>query len=233
MAVQMIDGSMTSAVSLGMSQANLLGTTTYSYNAMIWSNMKQFMVGTTVSNVWWAYEKPVDYYLDNPFTGEKELFGTFYDKGSIHYVDTNSVNFMYMYGTTMLSYSYSRVWMGQKDNKWKGGVAGFAASASLVNAFGELTSTTSITGFATKPFTFKRVPRYTVAPMLALSLPVTIRPLDLKVIPFENFTYIIGTNHSYKLSQRFNANLGISTIHNTDKKIPMTYALTVGARFAF
>jgi hypothetical protein len=123
--------------------------------------------------------------------------------------------------------------MGQKDNKWKGGVAGFAASASLVNAFGELTSTTSITGFATKPFTFKRVPRYTVAPMLALSLPVTIRPLDLKVIPFENFTYIIGTNHSYKLSQRFNANLGISTIHNTDKKIPMTYALTVGARFAF
>ena len=229
----MIDGTMTTAASFGMSQANLIGTTTYSYNAMIWSNMQQFMVGTSVSNVWWAYDKPIDYYIDDPFTGGQVKLGTFMDKGSIHYVDTNSVNFMYMYGTTMMSYSYSRVWMGQKDNKWKGGVAGFAASASLVNAFGELSSTTSITGFATKPFTFKALPRYTVAPMVALSLPVTIMPLDLKIIPFENFTYIIGANNNYKLSQRFTANLGINTVHNTDKKIPMTYGFTIGARFAF
>jgi hypothetical protein len=191
------------------------------------------MVGTSVSNVWWAYDKPIDYYIDDPFTGGQVKLGTFMDKGSIHYVDTNSVNFMYMYGTTMMSYSYSRVWMGQKDNKWKGGVAGFAASASLVNAFGELSSTTSITGFATKPFTFKALPRYTVAPMVALSLPVTIMPLDLKIIPFENFTYIIGANNNYKLSQRFTANLGVNTVHNTDKKIPMTYGFTIGARFAF
>jgi hypothetical protein len=103
----------------------------------------------------------------------------------------------------------------------------------LIRAFGEISSTTSLTGFATKPYNFKSIPRLTVAPMVALSLPVTIMPLDLKIIPFENFTYIIGLNNSYKLTQRFNANLGITTIHNTDKQIPMTYALTIGARFAF
>jgi len=69
--------------------------------------------------------------------------------------------------------------------------------------------------------------------MVALSLPVTIMPLDLKIIPFENFTYIIGANNNYKLSQRFTANLGVNTVHNTDKRIPMTYAFTIGARFAF
>ena len=231
--MQMIDGTVSTAASFGMTQANLIGTTTYSYNAMIWSNMQQFMVGTSVSNVWWAYDKPVNYYLDNPFTGEKELFGTFYDKGSIHYVDTNSVNFMYMYGTTMLSYSYSRVFMGQKDNKFKGAVGGYALSTGLIRSFGEISSTTSITGFATKPYQIGQSKKLTLAPMVALSLPVTVRPLDLKIIPFENFTYIIGLNNSYRLSQRFNANLGITTIHNTDKNIPMTFALTVGARFAF
>ena len=47
------------------------------------------------------------------------------------------------------------------------------------------------------------------------------------------FTYIIGTNTNYVLTQRFVANLGVSSINNTNKIIPSTYAITIGARFQF
>jgi hypothetical protein len=123
--------------------------------------------------------------------------------------------------------------MGQKDNFWKGFVGGYAASFSVVNAFGKVSNSTSITGFATKPFNFEKLPRWSFSPMLAISLPVKIKPLDLIVDPFNNFTYIIGLNTNYQLTQRFTANLGINTVSNTDPIIPITFAATIGARFAF
>ena len=46
-------------------------------------------------------------------------------------------------------------------------------------------------------------------------------------------TYIIGSNFDFKLSQRFNANIGGTVIGNTQPGIPMSYAITVGSRFAF
>jgi hypothetical protein len=69
--------------------------------------------------------------------------------------------------------------------------------------------------------------------MLAVSLPVKLYPLDLKVDPFNNFTYIVGMNTNFQLTQRFVANLGINTINNTDPIIPTTFAATIGARFQF
>ena len=69
--------------------------------------------------------------------------------------------------------------------------------------------------------------------MIAVSLPVKVYPLDLKVDPFNNFTYIIGNSMNFAISQRFVANLGITTISNTDKNIPITFAATIGSRFQF
>jgi len=138
-----------------------------------------------------------------------------------------------MFGTTMASYTYSQVYMGQKDNFWKGFVGGYAATTGIINSFGNVTSSNSITGFGTKPFNFEKLPRWTFSPMIAISMPVNIYPLDLKVDPFNNFTYITGMSTNFQLTQRFVANIGINAISNTDRLIPTTFAATIGARFQF
>lgn len=189
------------------------------------------MLGGSVSTVWFNYDRKTPMIIKE--NGKEYVFGYLWDKGTIRTIDSHAVNFMYMFGTTMGSYSYSQVYMGQKENFWKGFVGGYAATFSVVNAFGQLSTSTSVTGFGTKPFVFEKLPRWSFSPMLAISLPVKIQPIDLKVDPFNNFTYIIGMNTNFQLSQRFVANLGINTISNTDPIIPMTFAATIGARFQF
>ena len=233
MTMQMIDGTISTAASFGISQSSLTGVNTYSLNTMVWSNLQQFMLGASVSTVYFNYDREVPVLLDDPFTGGKINIGTYYDKGTISSVDSNAVNFMYMYGTTMLSYSYSKVFMGQKDNFWKGFVGGYAASTGVIRSFGQTLSTNSLTGFGTKPFTFEKLPRWSFSPMVAISIPIKIEPLNLRITPAENFTYILGNSTNFQLTQRFVANLGINVIGNTDPIIPLTFAATIGARFAF
>jgi len=233
MTMQMIDGTISTAASFGISQSSLTGVNTYSLNTMVWSNLQQFMIGASVSTVYFNYDKEVPVLLDDPFTGGKINIGTYYDKGTISSVDSNAVNFMYMFGTTMISYSYSKVFMGQKDNFWKGFVGGYAASTGVIRSFGQTLSSNSLTGFGTKPFTFEKLPRWSFSPMVAISIPIKIQPLDLKFIPAKNFTYIVGNSTNFQLTQRFVANLGINVIGNTDPIIPLTFAATIGARFAF
>jgi hypothetical protein len=72
--------------------------------------------------------------------------------------------------------------------------------------------------------------------MLAVSLnPVQLNYQENKanVVLNEYFNYIVGTSANFNLTQRFVANLGINTINNTNPLIPTTFAITIGARFAF
>lgn len=231
--MQMLDGTLSTAVSFGVSQSSLTGVETYSVNGMVWSNLKQFMLGGGISTVYFKYDRKQPRMIVDPNTGKYYEFGHTMEQGSIWSIDSHNINFMYMFGTTMASYTYSQVYLGQKDNFWKGFVGGYAATASIVNSFGKVSSSNSITGFGTKPFNFKKLPRWTFSPMVAVSLPLRVMPLDLKVDPFNNFTYIIGNNMNFAISQRFVANLGVTTISNTDKNIPMTFAATIGSRFQF
>ena len=233
MTMQMIDGTISTAASFGVSQSSLTGVDTYALNAMVWSNLKQFMLGGSKSTVYFKYDRKVPYSVVDPSTGESHVFGYRMEKGSIWSIDSHAVNFMYMFGTTMASYTYSQVYMGQKENFWKGFVGGYAATVSVINAFGQVSNSTSVTGFGTKPFNFQSLPRWSFSPMLAISLPVKLYPIDLKVDPFNNFTYITGLSTNFQLTQRFVANLGINAISNTDPIIPTTFAATIGARFAF
>ena len=234
MTMQMLDGTLSTALSFGISQSSLTGVDTYSLNGMVWSNMKQFMLGGGISTVYFDYDKEVPLYLYNPFTNKEDIyFGSTWDKGSIRSIDSHNINLMYMFGTTMASYTYSEVYMGQKDNLWKGSVGGFALTTSILNSFGKISFSNSITGFGTKPLKFKKSPRWIFSPMLAISLPVKLYSKNLFIDPFNNFTYIIGNSTNFQISQRFIANLGITVIGNTDPLIPFTFAATIGSRFAF
>ena len=231
--MQMMDGVLQQAASFGYSQSSLTGRETYSANAMVWSNLKQFSLNLSQSTVYFNYDREVPVMVLDPDTGKKYKFGSYMDKGSIMMVQSVSAGYMKMFSTHIVTAGISNVYLGQKENSWKGFVGGFAlTSMGVFLEGGEKIATVSITGFATKPFNVKD--RLVVSPMLAYSHSPMTYAVKAKTVTWTEYgTYIVGSNFDFKLSQRFNANIGGTAIGNTQPGIPMSYAITVGSRFQF
>ena len=242
MSMQMLDGSWSTAASFGVSQSSLTGQETYSANAMVWTNFQQFSLALSKSKVhFWSEYEGINYLIQqngkkivspDPETGRRPKDR----QNQIHHVGSTSFNYMNMFGTNVITAGYSHVILGQNDNFWKGFAGGYAAMGSLIILPESLLLSPSLTLFGTKPVVFKALPRWGFAPMVAVSLtPIQLTNQDkqINVTWNEYFTYIIGTNVNFNLTQRFGANLGINTINNTNPFIPTTFAITIGARFAF
>lgn len=244
---QMLDGTWTTAASFGVSQSSLTGQETYSANAMIWSNLKQFSLGLSKSKVYfWSEYEGVNYLVQqngkrvvspDPKTGRRPKDRQY----QIHHVGTTTFNYMNIYGTNVITAGYSRVIIGQNENFWKGFAGGYAATNSIIILPESTLYSPALTFFGTKPVNFRALPRWGFAPMVAVSLtPLQIinnkdqyNKNQAQFVWNEYFTYIIGTNANFNLTQRFVANIGVNTINNTNPIIPTTFAITIGARFAF
>lgn len=241
MSMQMLDGTWSNAASFGLSRSSLTGQETYSVNGMIWSNLKQFSLGFSKSKIeMWNDHQTYSEVIS--LTGKRRVTqGSAKRQNTIHHVGTTSLNLMYMFGTKVITGGYSHVILGQQDNFWKGFAGGYAATSSFIFLPESQLISPSLTFFGTKPFLIKYLHRWSFSPMLATSF----SPLQLYINKNEfnkntsefvwnkYFTYITGVSGNFMLSQRFVANLGINNIGNTNKDIPSTYAITVGARFQF
>ena len=233
-----LDSSISNAMSIGLSQSSLTGTTTYSGNLMIWDNLNQFSLSVSQSDVYFNYDREEKLYLRNPETGNRDLyFGSYYTKGSIMMVQSISASFMYIYGTKVASFGLSNVYMGQKDNAWKGFVGGYALSGTIINIKDDIMIMPSGVLFGTKPFPTKRV---TISPMVALAFnPIsytfsTKKPMFKGDIEFnKDLTYILGSNFDLNISQRFKFNIGGNVIGTTTPGIPLTWSATIGSKFQF
>ena len=233
-----LDGSISNAVSFGLSQSSLTGTTTYSANAMIWDNLNQFSLSVSQSDVYFNYDNEEKLYLRNPETGNKDLyFGSYYTRGSIMVVQSLSASFMYIYGTKVASFGLSNVYMGQKDNAWKGFVGGYALSGTIINIKKDIMIMPSGVLFGTKPFPTKRV---IISPMVALAFNPVSYTFSTKKSMFKgdveintNLTYILGSNFDLNISQRFKFNIGGNVIGTTTSGIPLTWSATIGSKFQF
>jgi hypothetical protein len=233
-----LDGRLTQAASFGFSQSSLTGTTTYSANAMIWDNLKQFSLSLSKSDVYFNYDREEKLFLYNPETNKEDLyFGSTYGKGSIMVIQSVSANFMYIYGTKVASFGLSNVYLGQKENFWKGFVGGYALSGTIINVDDTVMIMPSGVLFGTKPFPTKRV---TISPMLALAFnPVSYtfntkeKTLKGDLAWNEHITYIVGSNFDVGLTQRFRFNIGGNIIGTTLPGIPLTWSATIGSKFQF
>lgn len=233
-----LDGTISNAMSIGLSQSSLTGRETYSANIMIWDNLRQFSLGLSQSNVYFNYDREEKLYLYNPETKKEDLyFGSIYHQGSIDFIQSFSANFMYIYGTKVASFGFSNVFMGQKDNFWKGFVGGYAFSGTVINIDNIVMIMPSSVIFGTKPFPTKKV---TISPMLALSFNPISYSFDVRENLFkgdltlnEHVTYIVGSNFDLNLSQRFTFNIGGNIIGTTLPGIPLTWSATIGSRFQF
>jgi len=233
-----LDGTLTNAISLGFSQSSLTGTTTYAANIMIWDNLNQFSLSLSQSDVYFNYDKEEKLYLWNPETKKEDLyFGSIYNRGSIMFIQSISANFMYIYGTKVGSFGISNVYLGQKENFWKGFVGGFALSGTIINVEDNIMIMPSGVLFGTKPFPTKRV---TISPMLALALNPISYTFSTKKAVFkgelalnEHITYIVGSNFDVGITQRFRFNIGGNIIGTTLPEIPITWSATIGSKFQF
>ena len=151
-------------------------------------------------------------------------------------IQSVSANFMYIYGTKVASFGLSNVYLGQKENFWKGFVGGFALSGTFINTGNNVSVMPSGVLFGTKPFPTKRV---TISPMIALALNPVSYSFDIKKpgngeFAFnEHVTYIVGSNFDVALTQRFRFNIGGNIIGTTLSGIPLTWSATIGSKFRF
>ena len=232
--MSMLDGSVTQAISFGYSQTSLTGQETYSANMMVWSNLKQFSLNLSKSKVHFNMDREIPVEIEK-CSGGFETIGYRSGPGTMKKVQTISGGFLRMFNTNIITAGFSDVFLGQKDNFWKGAAGGYAVNGMIVlSPDSNPLFISAITGFLTKPLNIKSLNRSTITPMVAYS--ATPLMIDLKTgekIWNKNGTYVIGTNLDYKLTKRFNANIGGNLIGNTAPGIPISWMITIGSRFSF
>lgn len=240
--MQMLDGTWSTAASFGLSQSSLTGVDTYSANLMLWSNFKQFSLGVSKSTIhFWKEYESMAWTISQ--TGKRTPAINFHTgkryvdrQNQIHHIGGVSLNYMYIFGTSVITGGINKVVLGQKDNIFKGFAGGYAATSSIIILPGTTLISPAFTLFGTRPINFKTLPRWSFAPMIATSLtPIQLIYTESKldIVWNEHFTYIVGVSTNFNLTQRFVANLGINTINNTNPIIPTSFAITIGARFSF
>ena len=208
-----LDGSVNFVSNIGMSQASLNGVTSYSANAMIWDNLKQFNVNVGKSQI-----------------NKKEtviLYGGKRPKvtgGELKSVNTTSLNGMYSFGTFNISLGKSTVYMLPKQL-----IAGWAASLMFMSAEENSLIPTGV-GFVTKPYIYNR---FVISPMLAFAVNPVIYNMNNKTSFFNtNVMFVSGLSGTFNLTKNFMANLGFNIVEST-ANLPMTWAITIGSRFQF
>jgi len=217
MTMQNLDGSFNQVASFGLSKSSLTGGASYNINSMIWSNLKQFSLSLSKTEIIFNHDKKL------PIKVGKEILGYIYVKGSVYKITGLNATLMLMFDTKILSLGMNDVFLLKK-----GMVFGYAFGGTFVNVEKDVISSLSATFFTTRPFPFKRV---VISPLVAISSsPIQYTTLANEFSYSEYFTYILGSNFDFNLTQRFKANLGVNTISNTNKNIPMTYAITIGSK---
>jgi len=208
-----LDGSVNFVSNVGMSQASLNGVTSYSANAMIWDNLKQFNINVGKSYV--NKDQTVILYV-----GERPRV----TGGELKSVNTTSINGMYSFGTFNISLGKSTVYMLPKQL-----ITGWAANIMVMSADNTSLLPTGV-GFVTKPYLYNR---FVISPMFAFAINPVMYTIETNSTTInKNLMFIGGASGTFNLTKNFMANLGFNIIEST-ANLPMTWAITIGSRFQF
>ena len=208
---QLPTGEYITAAQVGFTQSSLLGDKTYGGSLMAWSNGQQFMLNLNYSKVHINKEGRVDRVYSAGLSGAK------------------------MFTTYMASMNHSMVFLGKR-----GSASGIALGTSLTSVeldvrgglvyYDDLTISTSLTGFYTKPISYS--PKLTLTPMIAVSAPFANASLyninEVKIN--KDLIFIGGTNINYKLTKRFGINIGVTAIEATIKDFPTLLNFNIGGK---
>ena len=216
-----LDGSVRSYFNASVSQSSLTGTDSYSLSSIIGSTLKEFTLNGSKSHIFFNYDRKVPVIIDGL------EWGHYYDRGSIMMVQSVSTGIAYNFGTKTVTFGISNVYLGQKENKFKGFAGGYAFTFIQVFAENMYMAMPSLVAFGTKPFVLDRV---TISPMLAFaSVPVMI---SKEVMFNPDVIYVVGSNFDFNLTKTFYANIG-GNVSGSTAMTPLTYSITIGSKFKF
>jgi hypothetical protein len=210
--MQGLDGTYSYATTIGVSRSSLIGDKTYGLNAMVYTNLQQFMLTANFSKIHINKE------------------------GRVSRVYSASAGAAKMFTTLMANMNHSVVFLGKK-----GSASGVALGTSITSLelnvvkgliyYDENILSQSITGFYTKPIPMDRL---TISPMLAVSVPfASLEMYSHRTTWSTDIMVIGGSSFTYSLTKRFGINLGANAIYSTLPNFPIIMSYTIGSRFSF
>ncbi len=210
--MQGLDGTYSYATTIGVSRSSLIGDKTYGLNAMVYTNLQQFMLTANFSKIHINKE------------------------GRVSRVYSASAGAAKMFTTLMANMNHSVVFLGKK-----GSASGIALGTSITSLelnvvkgliyYDENILSQSITGFYTKPIPVNKL---TISPMLAVSAPFASLEMYSNRTTWSTDVMVIGgSSFTYSLTKRFGINLGANAIYSTLPNFPIIMSYTIGSRFSF
>jgi hypothetical protein len=210
--MQGLDGTYSYATTIGVSRSSLIGDKTYGLNAMVYTNLQQFMLTANFSKIHINKE------------------------GRVSRVYSASAGAAKMFTTLMANMNHSVVFLGKK-----GSASGVALGTSITSLelnvvkgliyYDENILSQSITGFYTKPIPVNKL---TISPMLAVSAPFASLEMYSNRTTWSTDVMVIGgSSFTYSLTKRFGINLGANAIYSTLPNFPIIMSYTIGSRFSF
>ena len=210
--MQGLDGTYSYSTMFGVSRSSLMGDKTYGLNAMVYTNLQQFMLTASYTKIHINKE------------------------GRVSRVYSASAGAAKMFTTLMANMNHSVVFLGKK-----GSASGIALGTSITSLelnvvkgliyYDENILSQSITGFYTKPIPVNKL---TISPMLAVSAPFASLEMYSNRTTWSTDVMVIGgSSFTYSLTKRFGINLGANAIYSTLPNFPIIMSYTIGSRFSF
>lgn len=210
---QNLDQTVTSVISMGMSQSSQAGDSSYGVTGMLWSNLNQFAVSAR--------------YTKMKFSNGK-LFG----------INNYSFTWGYSYGTKMGVFSYAFI---KPLSKW--GVTGINLSHITVTIphtmgvteKGDLVVTTQYMSIISGTLFYTRSFQVYKQFNVSLEMYMTTNPtsfLTREHVSTTDWTlyYMSGLTFDFQLTKRFKVNMATKASFSSNKDLPLLFNLMIGSK---
>ena len=202
MAMQTLQGNYNSVLSMGISKSSIYGDVSYMGNLMIWDNLNQYALGSSVTKMFLS-----------------DLF-------ELDFIENYSVNYSYSYGVSSVSVGYSTIKTFPKLGTFGGGIN---YSITMGKGITGTITTFAYNFLYTRSFVFSNKLTYTPAIVYTTS-PIGYLSSVEKTYVSKDKMLVLSNGVDYQISKKFRFNFNWTPIVNTNKDIPMINMFIIGSK---
>ena len=202
--MQSLTGTYNSILSFGLSQSSIFGDVSYSGNMMVWDNLKQIVLGGSITKM----HMNEDYTLD--------------------YVDSYAVNYSRMYKSNSVTLSNSTI----KPTKY--GTFGFGINGTVMWGSDMEGVIVSYGWNILYTHSIKVNERWTYSPAIIMAKnPGSYMSNDQLLYTNKDEIGILSNGFDLQISRRFRINLNYTLIASTNPTFPLMHNFMVGSKLQF
>jgi hypothetical protein len=202
--MQSLTGTYNSVLSFGLSQSSIFGDVSYSGNMMVWDNLKQIVLGGSITKM----HMNEDYTLD--------------------YVDSYALNYSRMYKSNSVTISNSTI----KPTKY--GTFGFGVNGTVMWSSDMKGVIISYGWNALYTHSIKINERWTYSPAVIMAKnPGSYMSNENAFYTNKDEIGILSNGFDLQISRRFRINLNYTLIASTNPTFPFMHNFMVGSKLQF